>query len=1395
MPLVEVRRAIYAYEPTDDDELAIKEGDVLYILSNNDPDWLQAKRKPVDADGAEEQGLVPANHTEIIKPISQARALYDYEPTQDEETTLVEDEHIQIIESDDPDWFMARTNGGYGFIPKAYVELISTKEPPAQQMRKEEARTDEAPARTPEPAALAPFVAEGKKKKGGKVTLGISNAALIIDSNSDTVAPKRYAMAQVSKCTAKKAVLGIEIGGYEPAAFDFTCGSAAEAERILDAINAARRGMFIGDRVVGDKSGDDMSSPLPSRENQSFLATSPQPAPQVTATSPVKMPVLPPHTTMSQEHAVVLYEFSSDDPEELTVSEGDRVLVLDKSDPEWWQVQLSPPHGRAGLVPASYVELQPVSLNGGLDSEYELPAAPPANEVRTLQLPTHTDTVRQVESRSLMATPAQPAPPTPAVTYTAPSQIERSVTTPPSSRRAPSDSDNMPLHLLQLRQSQKAEPLAAAPPPIAEGPDMSKVRTWTDGSGAYTVEAQFLRLDPDGQVHLHKTNNKKITVDLAKFSSADRQYVESVTGSSIPPAMPAKPMTARQRQQESARKNPERRPINYDWDWFDYFTLKCGVSADNALKYATSFVAERLDDESIPEITIETLRTLGVKPIDIPKIQHAFRVHQGLPVDNIDSMTIERSLSPSQLQPQELKPVLGSPSWAQQSARSPGASSPKAPPESVGRPQPRRAANNPWGIDSELDRRSDRMKQIDSDEALARRMQEEEKLGKKRPNARKQNVPRGPASDPFTSLDVPVTSLSSSLSHCPAGPHPAATSKPPLNLAAGSRKPARTQASVVDPVQLRSAQQKLSGPASLSPTIPDAGSSGRNALDEAFGTGRASKSPPPQQQQQQEQLLPPRSRPTVSRNQSAITANMAPLIAAPSTSTPSQPQASMQGMGELTTQRMAIAAATGNTAQIDRLEQLAKAKAQELAVQEARIKQQQEEIRQQAMFLQQQQQQLLQMQQTQKVEAQLKQLKEDKERLERLETQRQAEAMKQQVEMLKSQQEQMLRMQQMASQARALQATANSSVAQAPTAAPVSMSVPIQQQQQQQPLQQTSMLGVNTSSIAGAGGQLQQKPVPLSSRLPPPLIPSQMSKPMALQPSQAGLQQQQQANSFAQRQQQFGAPNSASPVGMFSAAHGITNLPAASSSTTGLTPAGMTGSIFANHAVTGSTPNLGSFTSTSHTMPNAGGFVGGFAAAGGGGGGGGTLAAGYNTNNGNVAATHSVTNFASFNSNQVNQPGSQFMTQQQRQLHPNSTLAIGSGNINSAPMNQSGSKYDLFKSINPHAPSVFSGNIQQQQQMPVSMNAQYSSSSIVTSSGFNNLNSNPLQQLGGIGQRPIGPTGVFAMANPTLGNQQQQQQNMRQAQMLNQQQHQPQHQQMFNANQAAAGFGSQMQWH
>ncbi|KAJ1838249.1 hypothetical protein LPJ57_011189, partial [Coemansia sp. RSA 486] len=314
------------------------------------------------------------------------------------------------------------------------------------------------------------------------------------------------------------------------------------------------------------------------------------PLPVVQSTAAYAMPVLPPHPPATQEHALVLYDFTTDDPEELAVSEGERVLVLDKSDTEWWQVQISPPHGRAGLVPASYLE-----LHAGAVDDHEQQSVTTAPSVRSLHihapqpvpppssisrdpemppLPVRSDTVRKAAAtQAHQAMQQQQQQPLSVV-------IDKNLQNTGGMQKT-ADSDNVPLQMLQMR------PTSNNVPPVPTGPDMAKVRTWTDGSGAYTVEAQFIDLDPKGNVHLHKTNGKTIIVPLAKFSAEDKRYVDNLQGKA--PEMPAKSKTARQRQQENAKKNPAKRIINYDWDWFDFFTLEAGISADNALKYATSF--------------------------------------------------------------------------------------------------------------------------------------------------------------------------------------------------------------------------------------------------------------------------------------------------------------------------------------------------------------------------------------------------------------------------------------------------------------------------------------------------------------------------------------------------------------------------------------------------------------------------------------------------------------------------------------------------------------------------------------------------------------------------------------------------------------------------------------
>ncbi|NLX97994.1 MAG: hypothetical protein GXY83_17670 [Rhodopirellula sp.] len=51
------------------------------------------------------------------------------------------------------------------------------------------------------------------------------------------------------------------------------------------------------------------------------------------------------------------------------------------------------------------------------------------------------------------------------------------------------------------------------------------MRTWTDSSGKYTVEAEFVDFE-DGQVRLKKRDGKIIPIALKRLSVADRKHLQ-----------------------------------------------------------------------------------------------------------------------------------------------------------------------------------------------------------------------------------------------------------------------------------------------------------------------------------------------------------------------------------------------------------------------------------------------------------------------------------------------------------------------------------------------------------------------------------------------------------------------------------------------------------------------------------------------------------------------------------------------------------------------------------------------------------------------------------------------------------------------------------------------------
>jgi hypothetical protein len=59
-----------------------------------------------------------------------------------------------------------------------------------------------------------------------------------------------------------------------------------------------------------------------------------------------------------QNICLALYDYTAQDPDELTVSENTVLLVLDASDPDWWRVKVAGDEEQAhvGLVPSAYLE-------------------------------------------------------------------------------------------------------------------------------------------------------------------------------------------------------------------------------------------------------------------------------------------------------------------------------------------------------------------------------------------------------------------------------------------------------------------------------------------------------------------------------------------------------------------------------------------------------------------------------------------------------------------------------------------------------------------------------------------------------------------------------------------------------------------------------------------------------------------------------------------------------------------------------------------------------------------------------------------------------------------------------------------------------------------------------
>ena len=149
------------------------------------------------------------------------------------------------------------------------------------------------------------------------------------------------------------------------------------------------------------------------------------------------------------------------------------------------------------------------------------------------------------------------------------------------------------------------------------------MRTWTDRSGTFKVEAQFIGLR-DGKIHLHKLNGVKIAVPVSKMAVADLEYVEKATGTSLDEDKPLSDIRAKSQRESNGVKKQESKGAASasappQRDWFDFF-LKCGVNPYQCDRYSAAFNSDSIDEGVLAELTPEVLRTLGIREGDIIRV-------------------------------------------------------------------------------------------------------------------------------------------------------------------------------------------------------------------------------------------------------------------------------------------------------------------------------------------------------------------------------------------------------------------------------------------------------------------------------------------------------------------------------------------------------------------------------------------------------------------------------------------------------------------------------------------------------------------------------------------------------------------------------------------------------
>ncbi|KAF7355293.1 hypothetical protein MSAN_01445700 [Mycena sanguinolenta] len=651
-----VLKASYDYEPDAgaDEEIAIKENQILFLTERVDSDWWKVKVKGESQEEETPEGLVPAAYVEPADHTSTVKALYDYEANAPGELSITEDQVLRVFDTEE-EWLLVQTDedgGKAGFVPANYVEAMSGEEEEAP------APAIVVPDSPPKPAYVDPATRvasskitaddiktwsvsevdkKGKKKKG---TLGVGNGAVFFASESDKTPVQKWQTAHITNITVEKSKhVHIDVGGPNPINLHFSVGSKDNSDAIVAKLESSKQ-LSAPSPTPGSSASRESSPPKEAKKaTVHFAPESPTviPVPDEEEEEEEEEPAAEDEAGGDDGMATVLYDFTADAEDELSVSEGERLVVLEKDGDEWWKCRNA--QGREGVVPASYLEGgsgAPAAQEEQEEAEPE-PEPEPEEEDDDGAAEAEAEAAREAEERERAERaeaarqakekakePAEEAAEAErakrkAQAEAAKARAEKQASPPPATRTPP-----------EPKKKEKSDSARTSLDPAALPPP-DRVRVWHDRTGQFRVDAAFLGFN-NGKLRLHKTNGVIVEVPAEKMSIEDMKYIEKATSrksrsGTAPPAAAAAPRRppddddlplARAKELSLAHPQPKKPTI----DWFDFF-LSAGCELDDCTRYAQSFERDKIDESILLDITDATMRSLGLREGDIIRVTKA----------------------------------------------------------------------------------------------------------------------------------------------------------------------------------------------------------------------------------------------------------------------------------------------------------------------------------------------------------------------------------------------------------------------------------------------------------------------------------------------------------------------------------------------------------------------------------------------------------------------------------------------------------------------------------------------------------------------------------------------------------------------------------------------------